>query len=161
MKRRRLVPMIVTAICCAALGAGVTEAALAAPAAGARAPHGAGTSRYSEVTVVLTCQDRAQVRPRTLILACADENDYLTQLSWASWGPKLAKATGVQKENDCMPDCAAGHFHSYPVNVVFWDATAARPGEQRFTKVTLRYRGARPPVNGRPGPVTVTMPLYP
>jgi len=161
MKLRRLVPMIATAICCAALGAGVTEAALAAPAAGARAPHAAGSNRYSEVTVVLNCQDRAQVRPRSLVLACADENDYLTRLSWASWGPRLARATGVQNENDCLPDCAAGHFHSYRVDVEFWGGIAVRPGEQRFTKVTLRYPGARPRGAGRPGPATVTIPLGP
>jgi hypothetical protein len=161
MKRRRLVSMIAAAISIAALGLGVTEAALAAPANGPRPPQGAGTSRYSEVTVVLNCQGRGQIRPGTFILTCADANDYLTRLSWASWGPANARATGVQKENNCVPDCAAGHFRSYPVKVTFWGRTTVRPGEQRFTRVTLRYPDARPPVDGRPGPASVTMPLWP
>ena len=161
MKRRRLVPMIAAAISFPALGLGVSQAASAAPVAGVQAALNAGASWYSQSTVVLNCQNRAQVRPSSYVLACADANDYLTRLSWKSWGPGLASATGVQKENDCVPDCASGHFHSYPVDVIFWGRIAVRPGEQRFTRVTLLYPGARPPVGHHPGPATVTMTLWP
>ena len=61
-------------------------------------------------------------------LACADFNDYLTGLAWKSWGPRLASATGTEHVNDCVPYCAAGHFHSYPVNVVLW-GSGGRAGE--------------------------------
>jgi hypothetical protein len=161
MKRRRLVPMIAAAISFSALGLGVSQAASAAPVSGAQAALNARASWYSESTVVLNCQNRAQVRPSSYVLACADANDYLTRLSWKSWGPGLASATGVQKENDCVPYCASGHFHSYPVDVVFWGSAAVRPGEQRFTRVTLLYPGVRPPAGHHPGPATVTMTLWP
>ena len=57
-----------------------------------------------------------------------------------------ASATGVQEENDCVPDCAAGRFRGYPVDVVFWGTgnVPGQPGRQRYTEVTLLYPGARP-----------------
>jgi hypothetical protein len=121
---------------------------------------------YSEQIVVLDCLGKAQVRPSSFILACADANDYLAHLHWTSWGPYLASAVGTQEENDCIPYCAAGHFHAYPVDVVFWGSTAVtgEPGTQRYATVTMLYPGARPPVyNGHKwveGPQTVTMSLW-
>jgi len=161
MKRRRLVPMIAAAISISGLGLGVSQAAVAAPASGVQAAPTATAGLYSQYTVVLNCQNRPQVRPSSFILTCADANDYLTGLSWKNWGPRLASATGVQKENDCVPNCASGHFHSYPANVVFWGSATVRPGVQRYTRVTLLYPGARPPAGQHPGPDTVTMPLWP
>ena len=90
--------------------------------------------------MVLDCQGHAYVRPARYTLACADGNDYLTGLAWTSWGPGLASATGAEHVNDCIPYCAAGHFHSYPVNVVLWGSKAAGPGRQRYTKITSSTR---------------------
>jgi hypothetical protein len=50
----------------------------------------------------------------------------------------------VQTINDCTPYCAAGHFHSYPVLVVFFGSAPYR-GSQRYSEVTLIYTGSRPP----------------
>ena len=36
--------------------------------------------------------------------------------------------------NNCVPDCAAGRFHGYPVTV-----TATLPRHGRFSTMTLRY----------------------
>src|SRR6476660_7486770 len=102
MGRRRLVPAVAAGICVAALGLGLNGAASASPA-----------GRFSVRTVVLNCLGHPQVRPGRFTLACADANDYLTGLVWKSWGPRLASATGVQSVNDCVPYCAAGHFHRY------------------------------------------------
>ena len=159
MEPRRLVPMIAAAIAISGLGLGVSEAASAAPISGAHVARDADASWHAPSRVVLNCQGRAQVRPGSYVRTCADANDYLTGLSWKSWGPGLATATGVQKENDCVPNCAGGHFRSYRVDVVFWDSAAVRPGEQRYTRVTLLYPGSRPPAGSRPGPDTVTMTL--
>jgi hypothetical protein len=62
--------------------------------------------------------------------------------------------------NDCVPYCAVGHFHSYPVNVVLWGSKAAGPGRQRYTKITELYPGVHPPyVHGQPATFSET--LYP
>ena len=178
MKRRRL-SLVIAAIFAVALGLGVSGAVSAAsaatgpaatgPAAPALAPQSSAPPTpgvYSENTVVINCQGHPQTRPGKFTLACADGNDYLTALSWTSWTPKLASGYGTQEENDCIPYCAAGHFHAYPVLVVLWDTAALRgsPGTVRYTKITLIYPGARPRVyNGHKyveGPQTVTMSLW-
>jgi len=148
MGRRRLVPAAAAGICVLALGLGLNGAASASPA-----------GRFSVRTVVLNCLDQPQVRPGRFTLACADANDYLTGLAWKSWGPKLASATGVQVLNDCVPYCAAGHFHRYRVNVVLRRPVAAGPGSQRYTSVTLLYPGAHPAYVGSRRPVTTSMTL--
>ncbi|HEU5392329.1 MAG TPA: hypothetical protein VFV73_41220 [Streptosporangiaceae bacterium] len=148
MGRRRLVPAAAAGICVAALGLGLNGAASASPA-----------GRFSVRTVVLNCLGHPQVRPGRFTLACADANDYLTGLAWKSWGPRLASATGVQAVNDCVPYCAAGHFHRYPVDVVLWNPEAADPGSQRYTSITLLYPGAHPAYTGSRRPVTTSMTL--
>jgi hypothetical protein len=132
----------------AALGLGLNGAASASAA-----------GRFSVRTVVLNCLGHPQVRPGRFTLACADANDYLTGLAWKSWGPRLASATGVQAVNDCVPYCAAGHFHRYPVDVVLWHPAAAGPGSQRYTSITLLYPGAHPAYTGSRRPVTTSMTL--
>ncbi|HET9974881.1 MAG TPA: hypothetical protein VFQ68_42080 [Streptosporangiaceae bacterium] len=148
MGRRRLVPAAAAGICVAALGLGLNGAASASPAGG-----------FSVRTVVLNCLGHPQVRPGRFTLACADANDYLTGLAWKNWGPRLASATGVQAVNDCVPYCAAGHFHCYPVDVVLWNPAAAGPGSQRYTSITLLYPGAHPAYTGSRRPVTTSMTL--
>lgn len=148
MGRRRLVSAAATGICVLALGLGLNGAASASPA-----------GRFSVRTVVLNCLGHPQVRPGRFTLACADANDYLTGLAWKSWGQQLASATGVQVLNDCVPYCAAGHFHRYPVGVVLWHPAAAGPGSQRYTSITLLYPGAHPAYVGSRRPVTTSMTL--
>jgi hypothetical protein len=167
MKRRRL-SLAIGAVSIPALGLvlglglpAVTSAAQASPTSVTHAGQ-----LVSERIVVLNCTSQPQVRPSNFTLACADGNDYLTDLSWISWGPRLASASGIQEENDCIPYCAAGHFHAYPADVVFWGSTAleGQPGTQRYATYTLLYPGARPPVyNGHKyveGPQTFTLPLW-
>jgi hypothetical protein len=147
-----------------ALGVALSAVASTAHASARSGVHPGGL--YSERIVVLNCLGKPQVRPSSFVLACADGNDYLTKLSWTSWSPSLASAYGIQEENDCIPYCAAGHFHSYPVDVIYWGSTAlhGEPGTQRYTTVTLLYPGARPQIyNGHKyvrGPDTVTMSLW-
>ncbi len=164
MKRGRLSAKIAT-LCVPALalglGVGVSAAASAARVSPART-----ASQLPAGTVVINCLGKPQVRPGSLVLACADGNDYLGGLSWTSWTPRLASAAGTQHENDCIPDCAGGHFHGYPVLAVLWGSApvSGHPALHRYAEITLIYPGARPKVyNGHrwvTGPVTVTMPLW-
>jgi hypothetical protein len=178
MKRERFSYAIIPALASSAIVLGIAAGTAAATTGHAPArSHPATASRTVTVTatggraastqtVVFNCLNRAQVRPKSFVLACADGNDYLTGLAWTSWTPAFATAAGKQMENDCIPNCAAGRFHSYPVLVVFWrsEPVARHPGEKYFTRVTLLYPGARPPVykNGKlvPGPDSSTNSLW-
>jgi len=143
-----------------ALGLGLFLGGPASAAATSRGSAPAVTGLFAERTVVISCLGRPEARPPSFTLACADGNDHLTRLSWTSWTPRLASGYGTQVVNDCLPYCAVGHFHSYPVLVVLWGRAALRgnPGTLRYTKITLVYTGARPKVlGGYPGTVTATL----
>jgi hypothetical protein len=141
MKRARLRPSavvvlasIASAFLVAGLVFGLTESARATP--------------VPVRTVVFDCPGHPAplVRPGTFVISCADANTYLGKLSWTSWTPGLASATGRLEENDCTPYCAAGHFHAYPAVVVLWGSTAVKnhPGEHSYTKMTVILTGPRP-----------------
>ena len=166
MKRGRLTSAIVAAISVLALGLGLGLSLDGAASAAPTAPRSPGSpakaisaNQYSERTVVINCQGQPQVRPGSFTLACADGNEYLSDLSWTSWTPGLASATGMQAVNDCVPYCAAGHFHRYPVDVVLWRPEAAGPSSQRYTSITLLYPGVHPAYTGNRRPVTTSMTL--
>jgi len=125
--------------------------ATAAPTAAASAA-GPGRSESAAVTVaaassdpvVVNCALQAETRPRQYILACADGGAYLDGLSWAAWGSSSAFAEGDYVLNDCVPYCADGHFHSFPVLVALWGAEP-RPGhagQAYFTHLTVIFTGS-------------------
>lgn len=103
--------------------------------------------------VVLNCLNKAQVKPGTITLACADDGEGLEQLHWTSWTPELASAYGTEWANDCLPNCASGHVHDYPVLVELWGSATVKghPAERRFTEATLTY-----PTKKRPAVYVVT-----
>ena len=142
MKRAYLGASIIPALAVGALTAGLLAgSATAAPARPAAGP-------VSIQTVVLDCPGLpALVRPKTFILSCADGYVQLGKLSWTSWTPGLASATGTLIKNTCTPSCVAGHFRSYRVLVILWGKAAVKnhPGEQCYTRMTLIYPGSRPP----------------
>jgi hypothetical protein len=81
--------------------------------------------------------------PHSLVLTCADANYELVRLSWHGWGGAAATAAGSARANDCKPNCAAGHFHSYPIT-----ARASRLsvcGRARYyARLTITYASRRP-----------------
>jgi hypothetical protein len=167
--RGRLAPAATVALALPALAACLTGAASGPSglsSTGSAAATNEALTGAADRTVVIDCLNKPQVRPGSFVLTCADGNAYLTGLTWTSWTSTQAKATGREWANDCQPDCAQGHSHSYPVHAVFSDpaAVANHPGEKHFTKLTLHYPGARPPQykNGKqvPGPKTVTLSLW-
>ena len=146
VKRRALIAIIPgVAAAAAALGFAVSTATASTshPASGSRA----ATTRPAVVPRVYNCT-HAQVRPGSFTLACADGNSVLTHLAWSSWTATAASGTGTQVINDCVPYCAAGKFRSYPARVTFWrsEPVPGHSGQRYFSRVTVRYPAARPPV---------------
>lgn len=85
-------------------------AVLAAGAGGAPPP-----ARIGVVCVGATGPAHGgQVKPSSVVLACADANYWIAALKWKHWGAATATATGSVHYNDCTPNCAAGHFHVIP-----------------------------------------------
>jgi hypothetical protein len=47
------------------------------------------------------CLGRAQVRPASVVLTCADASFSVRKLRWTGWGRPTARATGTAYANDC------------------------------------------------------------
>jgi hypothetical protein len=141
-----------------------------AATASAHAVAGAGSASAAPRYVVLNCMDKdtGQVKPGTIYLACADDGVGLTGLHWTSWTPELASAYGTEWQNDCQPNCAAGHIRDYPVVTMLWGSATVKGhrDERRYSEVTVSYPKNRPAVytirNGKvvaTYPVSQTLPL--
>jgi len=103
------------------------------------------------------------VAPSTFIITCADAGIGVQHLHWTSWTPKLASGYGTFWENDCTPNRAEGHFHSYPSLEVLWGSATVKghPADRRYTKLTVIFTGkTRPPVYVlKNGKLVATYPL--
>lgn len=85
-----------------------------------------------------------QVRPKTIVAACADANLAFGRLRWTSWTARRATASGAASVNDCTPNCAAGHFHRYPVKVTL-SAPRSCHGRRELTRLAWRFEPKAPP----------------
>ncbi|MDX3234445.1 hypothetical protein PV392_01820 [Streptomyces sp. ME03-5709C] len=131
---------------CAAL---MTVVAAAPASAGAGVPVADGASRATaprHATVLVTCFGRGLVMPPDFLLACGDGNDRLGGLYWSRWGSDSAVGTGYEEANDCDPYCAAGHFHTFPVQIRLSESKPwpGDPNLRHFTKLTITYPDAKP-----------------
>lgn len=129
-----------------AAGPGVPAGATAHPPAAA--PRVAG-HQPAAAPVLVDCTNQWRRRPHRFVLTCADGNDFLRRLQWARWDT-TALGTGVERINDCIPDCAQGTFIRHPVAVVLWRVRVI-PGTSQlhYTRLTTVFTGKRPVVDGR------------
>jgi hypothetical protein len=65
-------------------------------------------------------------------------------LHWSKWTKKKALGSGGNWLNDCKPDCAAGKFHGYPVNLKLTMPKLVH-GFNVFTRMTVTYTQNLPP----------------
>jgi hypothetical protein len=92
----------------------------------------------SGTPVVADCAGRPQAHPATIMLACDDGNAYLSGLHWTTW-QSTAAAAGLWRINDCVPDCAAGTFHTFPATVKLWqpELLPGHAGLRFYSKITI------------------------
>jgi hypothetical protein len=132
-----------------AVGAGAIALAASLPAAAATSapsqPARPAAAAWGRAVVLVNCQHHGVVLPRSFVLACADGNDFLSNLSWVSWRG-VAYGSGIEHLNSCVPNCGKGHFHSYPVLITAWRAKwrGHHINQLHFTRLTLIYTHRRP-----------------
>ena len=129
----------------AAQSAAAPAAAPAARPQAHRAHLRPAATDWVHAVVLVNCAHHAVILPRSFTLTCADANDVLTGLSWVSWR-NVAFGSGTERINSCIPNCAAGHFHSYHALITLWRAQPRGhgTGQLKFTRLTEVYTGARP-----------------
>lgn len=91
-------------------------------------------------------------RPKKLnVLGCASVAVALQDMSWSSWGPQGADATGTAVFKICDPNCAAGYQLTEPVVVHAWNPQSPRPdaicqvGLKIFSDMILAFPKDAPP----------------
>ena len=66
---------------------------------------------------------------------------------WTSWNATSGRGMAADWHDNCIPDCARGHFTAYRARI-----TVYRPrrlhGYLLFTRMTTAFTGARPPYPG-------------
>jgi len=124
---------------CALLAAAVGALTFAAVASASLAP-----------SAIPDCLGKPQVRPATMIFACADANFGIKKLHWIGWGESTAAAVGVAYANDCTPTCAAGHFHNYQAVIVANGMLRCANGTVTYGRVTVAFVGPSPYPKGKP-----------
>ena len=66
------------------------------------------------------------------------------RLRWTASTSSQARATGADWRDNCTPSCATGSFRAYPATVrLYRPAVLGR--HLVFTRMTIKYTGARPP----------------
>ena len=96
------------------------------------------------------CLGKPRVRPTEIVLACADANFGVRKLRWTGWGEPFAAAIGVAYANDCTPNCAAGHMHSYQAVVVVSGTQQCPGGKTAYSRITVAFVGPSPYPKSKP-----------
>lgn len=117
----------------------------ASPAAPASAPAVAPASGGVVTYKLFDCTGKAEVKPSTYVLTCADYGMMLEGMHWVTWRPGYAASTGTMHEKDCKPNCAEGKIITYPVDATL-TGSVEKSGTHTYTKITLYYPDSAPAV---------------
>lgn len=132
--RRLLAPTL------AALAATGGAAAAAEGARNSESAHESGVTR--RVFVAARCTDHV-LKPRKIILACADANLYASSIAWQSYGGSEAVGQALMHINDCSPSCVSGHFHTFRSQIRLRRIVRCSDGRLYYTRA--RYEGVAGP----------------
>ena len=130
------------------LGGGLSLAALIAAVVLLVAVLGAEASGGKQVYFPNKCTN-AKVKPKLVVLGCADFNFYMKHVEWKHWQGPHATGRGDTFVNDCDPSCEQGDFHKYSGELrVHKIKRCPQDGLRHYTKAKFSFRGSPP--NGYP-----------
>jgi hypothetical protein len=96
-------------------------------------------------TSVSTDCYHAKVKPRAIVLACADGLTSLSNLAWSQWNSNIARASGLFDVRSCNPDCAAGSTRQYRVNVQLTrPRLCAATRDEQFSRAQVTFTHSVP-----------------
>lgn len=95
-------------------------------------------------TVVIDCVGAKVVKPKEIVVTCADAGVEVGKITWKSWGMNSATGKGTLFWNTCLPTtCAGGIVEKYPARIRL-DRLASGPNVTAFTRMTLTFPKAAP-----------------
>ncbi len=90
-------------------------------------------------TVVITCVGTSVVKPKQIVITCADAGVSVVKITWSTWTPNRATGRGTLAWNTCLPeDCASGIVQKYRARITL-GRVASGPGVTAFTRMTLTF----------------------
>jgi hypothetical protein len=116
---------------------------------------------HSAKFVVLNCDGKPEVKPGTIVLACADDGLGLEHLHWTKWTSHGAVGRGTFWEHLCVPDCVDGRIVHMPARVILQGSAAVKghPRDRQYTRLTAVFPHKRPTVyKERHGKIVATHP---
>jgi hypothetical protein len=82
-------------------------------------------------------------RARLTVIYVGSTTAFLRIRHWSHWTGTSAASRGTLWVDNCKPDCASGHFRTYPAQVTL-SRVADRKGVRFFSRMRLRYQHAGP-----------------
>jgi hypothetical protein len=119
----------------------ITAAAALIPAALTAAPASAADATD---TVIVTCVGKEFVKPKQIVVTCADAGVTVGKITWSRWDANRARGTGTLTWNTCLPTtCADGIVETYAVRITL-GRVASGPEAAAFTRMTLGFPDGGP-----------------
>jgi hypothetical protein len=87
---------------------------------------------------ILTCAEKPTTKPSTYILSCADAGAEWTAMTWSVWNGSSAIGHGILRQNNCVPNCAAGRSIRYRATVSLSKVITTKYGDL-FSKAVFHY----------------------
>lgn len=117
--------------------------AAALPTAAAQ-PTPAATPAAARVHPGVTCpMGTPVVEPTFVPISCGDGSAFVIHVRWTYLSTRLGRAKGVVLVDDCLPDCAEGHYHAYGARLVF-TGVATTHGQPYFTRARIHFTSRHP-----------------
>jgi hypothetical protein len=82
-------------------------------------------------------------RVRLPVIYVGGTTAFLRTRHWSDWTSTSASTRGTLWVDNCRPDCASGHFHTYPAQVTL-SRVADRKGVRFFSRMRVRYQHGGP-----------------
>jgi hypothetical protein len=102
-------------------------------------------SASASTPLKITNCNKAQSKPKTVVLTCGDANTALKNISWTSFGGATAAGKGTFVTNTCEPNCASGKNVSYAVTVKATGSKKCKGGVSVYGKLALTFTGTKKP----------------
>ena len=107
-------------------------------------PSGASLAARGRLPVAYNRLDGWQHgRARLAVIYVGGTTAFLRIRHWSNWTRTAAATQGTLWVDNCRPDCASGHFRTYPAQVTL-SRVADRRGVRFFSRMRLRYQHSGP-----------------
>ena len=95
-------------------------------------------------TVLINCAGKGQIKPKSIVITCADAGVMVNKITWSKWTNNEARGSGTLVWNTCLPKtCVDGIVQTYKVKVTL-GRVASGPNISVFSGMTLRFPGGGP-----------------